>query len=137
MEKHNKTGRIAVAAAMLFGVSAAGHADDSRGNAMQAHVGDDGAAGAKGASTTQSADAIARAFEADMARLASEMNTQRAASSSTSPGVHGRVLGLDGMKMLMVKKNEDGTFSVSHVGGKSEDIEVFLESAANQRVEEE
>ena len=128
-----KNGKIAALAATLA-LSASAYADDG-GNAMQAHT-----EAGKDAATTARADAAAKGFAADMAKMTSEMNmgTKAAASASSSArGVHGRVLGLDRMKMLMVKKNEDGTFTVDHVSANEESVKAFVAAESKSQVAEE
>lgn len=116
MRKHKKTGWIAVIAAMGAALPAAVTADDTSG-----------------------AERTAKAFEADMARLTSEMNMaeKSATSTTTAEGHHGKVLGLDRLKTLMVKKNPDGTFTIGHVSNNADAVKKFIESDKPTGREEE
>ena len=116
MRKNMTTGRIAVVTAAVCALPAAVAADEISG-----------------------AERTAKAFEADMARLTSEMNmaAKSAASTTSAEGHHGKVLGLERLKTLMVKKNEDGTFTIGHVSNNADAVVKFIESDKATGREEE
>ena len=132
MSMDKKNGKIG-ALAITLALSASAYADNGT-KAMQAHV-----EAGKDAAVTASAEATAKGFEADMAKMTSEMNmsSKAAAAASSANGVHGRVLGLDRMKMLMAKKNEDGTFTVGHVNGDKHSVKEFVAAKPQSKVAEE
>ena len=97
-------------------------------NGMEHHV--EGASDAK---------AMSAAFASDMARLESEMGTniKARAAATSADGIHGTVVPISRMKTLVVKKNEDGTFTMGHVSD-AKDVEEFMESdTVDQAAEEE
>ena len=112
------------AAALVFSMTALG---DEESPAINAQVEGDGGA------------ALATAFQADVARMESEMNTAAAAATSsatTASGIHGRVVGLSTMKTLVVRKNSDGTISIAHASS-ADDIAEFVDADSTTSEEEE
>lgn len=112
------------AAVMVVSMASVASADDA---ALNLQV--EGEAGAE----------LAAAFQADVARMESEMNlaaSAQATSTAVASGIHGRVLGISKMKTLVVRKNSDGTFSVSHIAN-ADDIEEFIATDNADGVEEE
>lgn len=130
MKKDNNRLRITTVSAVLLTLSAAAHAETGGSKAMQAQVGD------SEVNAASSASAMASAFESDMAKLAAQTKNANAASASRASGADGRVIGMTGLKMLMVKKNEDGTLTIGHVSDDASSVESFLESD-NTGTEEE
>ena len=111
------------AAALVFSMTALG---DEESPAINAQVEGDGAA-------------LATAFQADVARMESEMNMATAATTSSATaasGIHGRVVGLTTMKTLVVRKNSDGTISVAHASS-ADDIAEFVDADNTTSEEEE
>lgn len=79
------------------------------------------------------------AFQADLARTAAENGVADAASTVTthSNGMMSAVAGLEHMKMLVVRKNADGTLSYGHVDSQQEADEFAASDADDFAAEEE
>lgn len=78
------------------------------------------------------------AFEADKAELAATQGVAEAESTVTTHdnGMKSAVVGASALKMLVVRKNDDGTLTYAHVSSE-EEAEAFLQSTDTNKAAEE
>jgi hypothetical protein len=89
------------------------------------------------ASADEAEDSSA-AFEASKAELSATLGAAEAESTVTTHenGMMSAVVGASSMKMLVVRKNDDGTLSYAHASNE-EEAQAFLESEDDTKVAEE
>ena len=91
-----------------------------------------------GAAYAQEAEDMSAAFQADLERIGAAQASAAAGASVTehSDGMRSAVVGVSHMKMLMVRKNDDGTLTFEHVDG-AEEAEEFAAADSNESAAEE
>ena len=84
------------------------------------------------------AEDLSAAFQADMDRIAAEYGVADRGATVTEHenGMQSTLAGLANMKMLMVRKNADGTLSFAHVKN-AEESEEFANSDGDESATEE
>ena len=126
--------RKLVAMSLVAGALSVPAFADTGSKAMQAHTEESESTVTRAASAAEAAT-VAKAFQADMIRLKSEMGMTNAKGAATASGVHSHVLDPTKMKVLMLRKNADGSFTVNHVSG-AENVKEFATSAPKTTEEE-
>jgi hypothetical protein len=82
---------------------------------------------------------MSAAFQADLERIGAAQASAAAGATVTehSDGMRSAVVGVSHMKMLMVRKNADGTLSLAHVDSAEEAEEFAAADSDDTAAEEE
>lgn len=87
--------------------------------------------------SAQEAEDDSAEFQSDLDRIAAEQGVPDAAATvTTKDGLTSAVAGVSAMRMLVVRQNEDGTFTYGHAA-TDEEVDAFVESDSTSPAAEE
>lgn len=91
-----------------------------------------------GLAQAQEAEDSSAAFKADMEELGATLGVPATESTVTthSSGMKSATVGVSAMKMLVVRQNDDGSFSYGHAASE-EDAEAFVDADHDHDLAEE